>query len=96
MRDSRENPDSRRWQLSGLGRCVGRRGDESGVDRIVFTKILNHAEPGVTAIYDTFGRMGDRRRALELWERRIRHIINPPGDNVVAFAGAVREGVTAS
>jgi integrase len=84
------------WRIHDLRRTCATGMAALGVDRLVITKILNHAEPGVTAIYDTFGRMEDRRRALELWEQRIRHIINPPGDNVVAFAGAVREGVTAS
>jgi hypothetical protein len=38
---------------------------ELNVDRIVIAKTLNHPEPGVIAIYDRFGRMEDRRRALD-------------------------------
>jgi integrase len=78
------------WHIHDLRRTCATGMAALGVDRLVITKILNHAEPGVTAIYDTFGRMEDRRRALELWERRIRHIINSPGDNVVVLAEAGR------
>ena len=46
-----------------------------GVDRFTLSKILNHVETGVTAVYDRATYDKEKRRALEKWERRLRGII---------------------
>ena len=38
-----------------------------GVDRLVISKVLNHAEGGVTKVYDRYAYEPEKRRALELW-----------------------------
>jgi integrase len=51
-----------------------------GVGRLVVSKILNHAEPGVTAVYDRHSYDAEKRAALEAWGERLEKII---GANVV-------------
>lgn len=43
----------------------------AGVSRLVVSKILNHAEPGVTAIYDRHGYDAEKKQALETWEKEL-------------------------
>jgi integrase len=38
-----------------------------GISRLVVAKILNHAESGVTAVYDRHGYDEEKRQALETW-----------------------------
>jgi integrase len=46
-----------------------------GISRLVVSKILNHAESGVTAIYDRHGYDAEKRAALNAWGSRIEEII---------------------
>lgn len=45
-----------------------------GIPRLVVSKILNHAESGVTAVYDRHSYDQDKREALEAWGRRLEGI----------------------
>ena len=47
----------------------------SGVPRLVISKILNHVETGVTAIYDRHGYDGEKKLALDGWARTLSAII---------------------
>ena len=47
----------------------------AGVPRVVIGKILNHVEPGVTAVYDRHGYDAEKRRALEAWARTLDAIV---------------------
>ncbi len=42
-----------------------------GISRLVVSKILNHAESGVTAIYDRHSYDEEKRKALRLWGDRL-------------------------
>ncbi len=42
-----------------------------GVDRITVSKILNHAEAGVTRIYDRYSCDDEQCRAMELWSNKL-------------------------
>jgi integrase len=53
--------DLRRTATSGLA--------ELGVDRTVIKKVLNHADGGVTAIYDRYSYDKEKRTALAKWDR---------------------------
>lgn len=55
----------------------------AGASRIVISKILNHAEPGVTAVYDRHGYDAEKRQAMEKWGRKLKAILGAPKDNVV-------------
>ena len=47
----------------------------AGVPRLVIGKILNHAEPGVTAVYDRHSYDAEKRAALEQWARTLQRIL---------------------
>lgn len=46
-----------------------------GVSRLVISRILNHSERGVTAIYDRHSYDNEKRTALEAWDVKLRDII---------------------
>lgn len=46
-----------------------------GIPRLTVAKVLNHAETGVTAVYDRHSYDIEKRRALEIWERRLTDIL---------------------
>lgn len=46
-----------------------------GISRLVIARILNHAESGVTAIYDRHSYDNEKREALDAWAERIGEII---------------------
>jgi integrase len=47
-----------------------------GIPRLVVSKILNHVERGVTAVYDRYGYDREKRDALERWARKLWEIIH--------------------
>ena len=47
----------------------------AGVSRIVIGKILNHAEPGVTAVYDRHSYDPEKRAALGAWGSRVEQLV---------------------
>jgi integrase len=47
-----------------------------GIPRLTVQKILNHAEPGVTAVYDRHSYDKEKRDAIEAWNRRLMVIIS--------------------
>jgi integrase len=61
-----------------------------GIGRLVVSKILNHAEPGVTAVYDRHSYDAEKRAALSAWSNRIEEIIGlcPERSNVVQLSAA--------
>jgi len=58
----------------------------TGVGRDVVGKILNHAEPSVTSVYDRHGYDSEKRAALEKWDRRLGRIIRSSGKVVMLRA----------
>lgn len=78
------------WRLHDLRRTCATNLARLGVDRIVISKLLNHAEGGVTTIYDRHARDAEKRAAMERWGARLQTIVdgNERG-NVVPLA-AVR------
>ena len=47
----------------------------AGVSRLVISKILNHVETGITAVYDRHSYDKEKRLAMIAWEERLRRII---------------------
>ena len=45
------------------------------VSRLVVSKILNHVESGITAVYDRHSYDGEKREALELWGERLAELL---------------------
>jgi integrase len=72
--------DLRRTAASGMASL--------GIPRLVIGKVLNHAEPGVTRVYDRHSYDGEKRHALEAWARHVRHVVTgEPAGTVVALRG---------
>ena len=42
-----------------------------GIPRLTVSKILNHVEPGITAVYDRHSYDKEKREALEAWSKRL-------------------------
>ena len=60
-----------------------------GISRLTVSKILNHAESGVTAVYDRHSYDPEKRIALETWGRKLQEIISgePASSKVVELHG---------
>ena len=59
----------------------------AGVPRLVVSKILNHVETGVTAVYDRHSYDPEKRAALDFWGKRLEQIVTGKrGAKVLAFA----------
>lgn len=56
-----------------------------GINRLVISKVLNHVETGVTAVYDRHGYDQEKRHALDTWAAHLEAIVSgkPKPGNVV-------------
>ena len=55
-----------------------------GVDRLTINKMLNHAESGITKIYDRYSANPEKTAAIERWANKVREIITGKSpENVV-------------
>jgi integrase len=59
-----------------------------GISRLVVSKILNHAEPGVTAVYDRHSYDAEKRAALAAWSTRLEGIIGAPQSATTSRGGS--------
>jgi alpha-D-ribose 1-methylphosphonate 5-phosphate C-P lyase len=60
----------------------------SGVSRLTVSKILNHVERSVTAVYDRHSYDAEKRAALDKWARSLASIVSTKetkGATVVRF-----------
>jgi integrase len=72
------------WRQHDLRRTCATQMRTIGIDRLVVSKILNHAEGGITRIYDRYAADPEQAAAMERWANRLRQIIGgEPMDNVV-------------
>jgi len=55
-----------------------------GIPRLTVSKILNHAEAGITSVYDRHSYDTEKREALEAWAKRLEKIVS--GDPKAASA----------
>ena len=63
------------WRLHDLRRTAGTGMAASGVPVSTISRVLNHAEGGVTMIYNRFGYAEEKGLALEAWADRIGAIV---------------------
>ena len=61
-----------------------------GILRLVVSKILNHTDREVTAIYDRFSYDHEKRQALDAWGRRLMRIVSDEPIAVTAVPLATR------
>jgi integrase len=64
------------WHLHDLSRTFATHLRSLGVDRLVVSKLLNHAEPGITKVYDRYSADAEKTAAMERWANRLREIIS--------------------
>lgn len=57
-----------------LRRTVASQMASAGISRLVISKILNHVDSGVTAVYDRHSYDADKRKALNAWARQLEAI----------------------
>jgi integrase len=53
-----------------------------GISRLVVSKILNHVEKGVTAVYDRYSYDREKREALDAWDARLEQIVAERHDGI--------------
>jgi hypothetical protein len=58
-----------------------------GISRLTVSKILNHAEKGVTSIYDRHSYDQDKRGTLSRRRERLVEMASKPRDNGARVAG---------
>ncbi|MGD0533390.1 MAG: site-specific integrase [Methyloceanibacter sp.] len=63
------------WVLHDLRRTAETQMRSAGIDRLVVSKLLNHAEAGVTRVYDRYAADPEKIAAMERWANRLRGII---------------------
>jgi integrase len=73
------------WHLHDLRHTCATNLARLRVDRIVISKILNHAEGGVTSRYDRHDRADLKRAVLNRWGAKLVAIIEGGEDNVISI-----------
>lgn len=76
VRNNLEHFDVEEFTPHDLRRTVASQMGSLGVDRLAIGKVLNHAEKGVTAVYDRHSYDEQKRAALTRWERKLRVILS--------------------
>jgi integrase len=79
-----------RFTPHDLRRTVATRMRELGISRGDVKMVLNHVETDVTARYDRYDGLAEKRRALDSWAKRLEQIVagEAPVENVVELARA--------
>ena len=94
------DPRRRRPTLARLGlndfrghdlrRTAASRMASAGFPRLVIGKVLNHAEPGVTAVYDRHTYDAEKCQALQTWARSLRTLLD--ADSACGNRGSATDG----
>ena len=63
------------WKLHDLRRTMRTHLSALPVQDLVRELVIAHAKPGLHRVYDQHAYQAEKREALELWERRLRAII---------------------
>ena len=65
------------WTPHDLRRTAASHMAADGTSRLVISKVLNHVETGITAVYDRHSYDKEKRAALEKWSKSLKKIIRP-------------------
>lgn len=71
------------WRYHDLRRTAGTNMARHGVPISTISRVLNHAEGGVTRIYARYSYLNEKRKALNTWARTLAGIIRPTESNVI-------------
>jgi integrase len=59
----------------------------AGIPRLTISKILNHVDRSITAVYDRHSYDPEKRAALDWWDLRVRALVeDAEGARVLPFA----------
>jgi integrase len=72
----RERTECKDFTAHDLRRTAASMMTGMGIPRLTVSKILNHVEPGVTAVYDRHSYDREKREALEAWSRRLQLLVS--------------------
>lgn len=77
------------WRLHDLRRTAGTHIARLGFPRLLVSKILGHAEGGVTQIYELHSYDDEKRRALDAWGAQVEEIVagKEAASNVIPLRG---------
>lgn len=75
-------PKTPDWVVHDLRRTVRSHLSALPVEQHVRELVIGHQQVGVKATYDRYAYLDEKRRALELWQTRLRDIVEPPPANV--------------
>jgi integrase len=70
------------WVIHDLRRTVRTHFSALPVQDLVRELVIAHAKPGLHRVYDQHAYRDEKRQCLELWEKRLIAIVDPPPDNV--------------
>jgi len=79
IRNNRELFDIKHFVPHDLRRTVASQITAMGIPRLTVSKILNHVESGVTAVYDRHSYDKEKQEALNKWSKRLEKIVKISG-----------------
>ena len=62
------------WTWHDIRAAVATNLAKLGYDRSIVRRVLNHKDTGVTAVYDRYSYLNEKRIALEEWNKRLNEI----------------------
>ena len=65
----------RNWKFHDIRRTVATNLSKMGYNRMLIKRILNHADGDVTAIYDRYQYINEKREALQSWADKLDEIV---------------------
>jgi integrase len=78
------------WTNHDIRRTIRSRLSRLKITEEAREAVLAHVRPGIKGTYDHHDYLDEKREALGLWANRLREIVEPPPDNVVAITGGGR------
>jgi integrase len=72
------------WRLHDLRRSAASGMAQLGIEPHVIERVLNHisgSQAGVAGVYNRFGYLPEKRRALEAWAAHLGRLLNPPDES---------------
>jgi integrase len=73
------------WTTHDLRRTASTHMGRLGVARLIIEKVLNHSDRTVTAVYDRYEYLVEKRHALEIWGSYVTGLMQPVAGNVVVL-----------
>jgi integrase len=80
------------WRYHDLRRTAGTNMARHGIPVFTISRVLNHAEGGVTKIYARHSYFAEKRHALDAWAQALGSIVRPGGDNVILMSRKKTDG----